>query len=72
MKASEAVEKIQNISLIEMAEKYGTPLYVYDGEKIKSQIRKLREAFSDLNAKFKYAAKSLTNQAILKVAGRAG
>lgn len=72
MKASEAIENVQGLSLLELAEKHGTPLYVYDGEKIKTQIGKLREAFSGLNAKFKYAAKALTNQAILKVVRNEG
>ena len=64
--------KIQNISILDVCKEYGTPLYVYDGDKIISQYTKLRDAFSGVNIKIKYAAKALTNQAILKLLCKAG
>lgn len=58
---------IQNIDLLQVCEQFGTPLYVYDADKIVEQIGKLRLAFDKPYVKLKYAAKSLTNQAILKL-----
>ncbi|HEX8545531.1 MAG TPA: diaminopimelate decarboxylase [Cytophagaceae bacterium] len=63
---------IQGVKLVDMAQEFGTPLYVYDGEKIISQFNTLKKAFSNVNVKIKYAAKALTNQAILKLLRKAG
>jgi diaminopimelate decarboxylase len=52
--------------LVELAEKFGTPLYVYHAEKIKEQYQTLEKAFSDTHARFFYACKALTNINILK------
>lgn len=59
--------QIQGLSMQSIAEEFGTPVYVYDAEKIKSQYDLLSEAFSGVNLKIKYAAKSLTNISILKL-----
>ena len=64
--------QIQGISAIELCKEYGTPLYVYDGEKIINQYTKLATAFSGANVRIKYAVKALTNQAILKLLQKAG
>jgi diaminopimelate decarboxylase len=52
--------------LIQLAEEFGTPLYVYHAEKIKEQYEKLESAFKDCNARFFYACKALSNINILK------
>ncbi|MBM3915496.1 MAG: diaminopimelate decarboxylase [Sphingomonadales bacterium] len=52
--------------LIHAAATYGTPLYVYHAESITRQYQKLMDAFSQLNARFFYAAKALTNLSILR------
>jgi diaminopimelate decarboxylase len=52
--------------LISLAEKFGTPLYVYHAEKIKEQYQKLKTAFNGSNTLFFYACKALTNINILK------
>jgi diaminopimelate decarboxylase len=52
--------------LIELGQQFGTPLYVYDAEKIKEQYHKLTTAFRDSNTVFFYACKALTNVNILK------
>jgi diaminopimelate decarboxylase len=52
--------------LIDIANEYGTPVYVYHAEKITNQFENLRNAFSKSNVKFFYAAKALTNINILK------
>ncbi len=56
---------LSHSQLTELAERFDTPLYVYDAEKIKEQYGKLSTAFSDCNARFFYACKALTNINIL-------
>lgn len=56
----------QGLDLLDVANEFGTPLYVYDSEVIKSQYNKLISAFPKTNIKLKYAAKALTNISILK------
>ena len=46
---------IQGIDLIDLASEFGTPLYVYDGEKINDQFKSLSNAFTGLRLKIKYA-----------------
>lgn len=57
---------LSHTQLIELAERFGSPLYVYDAEKIKKQYQKLNTAFLNCNARFFYACKALTNINILK------
>jgi len=52
--------------LIQIANEFGTPVYVYHAEKIKEQYEKLNNAFKGCNARFFYACKALTNINILK------
>lgn len=54
--------------LSSLAVKYGSPLYVYDTEKISSQFSRLTKAFSKVKqVKLNYAVKALSNVNILKV-----
>lgn len=57
---------INNEQLINIANEYGTPTYVYYAEKIGEQYQKLLTAFAKTDARFFYACKSLTNINILK------
>ena len=54
------------VDLLETAQTYGSPLYVYDAETIKRQYDKLVASFPDVNLKVKFACKSLTNINIIK------
>ncbi len=58
--------QIHGIDVLQLCEKYETPLYVYDTAKMQSQYEKLTTAFSGVNLKVKYACKALTNLSILK------
>jgi len=60
------------VDLLGTASKFGTPLYVYDGDKIVSQYRSLKGAFSGIDVKIKYACKALNNPNILKLLRREG
>ena len=57
---------ISNTQLTSIATTYGTPLYVYNADKITDQYLQLTNAFKGINAKFFFACKSLTNINILK------
>lgn len=52
--------------LVQLADQYGSPLYVYHAEKIKLQYDKLTSAFEGSDTTFFYACKALTNINILK------
>lgn len=64
--------KVQNVSLTALANEFGTPLYVYNADKIVQQLKTLRTAFSASDIKIKYAAKALTNLSILKLLQKNG
>jgi len=54
--------------LLQIAEKFGSPIYVYDSNKIISQYNRLKNAFSSVSSlKLNYAAKALSNISILKL-----
>jgi diaminopimelate decarboxylase len=59
--------RMQNVDLHALVKEFGTPLYVYDAEKIVHQLRTLKTAFSASDVKIKYAAKALTNLSVLKL-----
>lgn len=55
----------QNHSLAELADAHGTPLYVYDAERIRARLTLLREAFAPLNPLVAYSVKANPNLALL-------
>jgi diaminopimelate decarboxylase len=59
--------KLERTQLLELANTYGSPLYVYDTDKIESQYNRLTDAFSTVKSlKLNYAVKALSNINILK------
>lgn len=63
---------LQGISLESIANQFGTPVYVYDGDKITQQVKALQLAFAGAPLRLKYATKALSNINILKLIRRAG
>lgn len=59
-------ESLSHTLLLDLADRFGTPLYVYHAEKIKEQYEKLASGFSNVNSRFFFACKALTNINILK------
>lgn len=59
-------QSLTHSQLVELGQRFGTPLYVYHAEKIKEQYEKLTKAFSGCNTRFFYACKALTNINVLK------
>ena len=58
--------------LLKAAADYGTPLYVYDRERIVFQYQQLKQAFRQTPTRFFYACKALTNVNVLKVLAAEG
>ena len=64
---------MKNKDLIKAADKFGTPLYVYDLSKIESQYNRLVNSFKTIkNLKINYAVKALSNLSILKYINNLG
>lgn len=59
-------QSLSHAQLIDLAERFGTPLYVYHAEKIKEQYGRLTAAFAHTDTVFFYACKALTNINILR------
>ena len=58
---------VERTQLLKLADIYGSPLYVYDTDKIESQYNRLTNAFSSVKSlKLNYAVKALSNINILK------
>lgn len=64
---------MQAKDLVQLAEQFGNPLYVYDAEKIQSQYHRLTAAFSKVERlRINYAVKALSNLAILQLLKQVG
>lgn len=57
---------MQPQQLLEFAKEFGTPLFVYDADKMESQYQRLVNAFPGLKLDIHYACKALTNIAVLQ------
>jgi diaminopimelate decarboxylase len=59
---------MQSKNLVQLAEQFGSPLYVYDADKIQSQFNRLTNAFSKVERlRINYAVKALSNIAVLQL-----
>jgi len=59
--------------LLNIANEFGAPVYVYDAEKITSQYRRLTKAFNEVSSlRLNYAAKALSNLSILRLMNSLG
>jgi diaminopimelate decarboxylase len=57
-----------NTQLLSIAKEFGSPVYVYDSEKIISQYHRLTNAFDKVKKlKLNYAVKALSNVSVLKL-----
>jgi diaminopimelate decarboxylase len=72
MEFSEGNYTIQGLNVLDITQQFGTPVYVYNAEKIVSQIKSLKTAYSGSDVRVKYAAKALTNVSILKLIRKYG
>jgi diaminopimelate decarboxylase len=58
--------------LLDIAEQFGTPLYVYDASIIEKQYDRLKNAFNGRDVKLHYAMKALNNVNILRLLKKKG
>jgi diaminopimelate decarboxylase len=59
---------MQAKDLVQLADQFGSPLYVYDADKIHSQYLRLTNAFSKVERlRINYATKALSNIAVLQL-----
>ncbi|MBN2868974.1 MAG: diaminopimelate decarboxylase, partial [Flavobacteriaceae bacterium] len=64
---------MENSQLLQIAKDFGSPVYVYDADKISSQYHRLTSAFGGVkNLKINYAVKALSNISILKLMHKLG
>lgn len=63
---------MQPQQLLEIANDFGTPLFVYDAEKMTSQYNRLKSAFQSIDVNIQYACKALSNQAVLQLFNNLG
>lgn len=63
---------IGGVPVLDLVQKYGSPLYIYDTSKMESQYNRLLKAFSKTRVKINYACKALTNLSVLKFFNKLG
>ena len=64
---------MNNQDLINVTREFGSPVYIYDSEKIISQYNRLKKAFKPVkNLKINYAVKALSNLSILRLFNKLG
>ena len=63
---------MMNIDYKVLAEKYGTPLYVYDFDYIENRYSTLKEAFSGKKSLINYAVKANSNLSVVKHLAKLG
>ena len=62
-----------NANLVKITEEFGSPIYVYDSEKIISQYKRLTNAFKKVkHLRLHYAVKALSNISVLKLFNKLG
>lgn len=59
-------------SLLSLAAQHGTPLYVYDGHRIKERLKSLKAAFAPLELLIAYSVKANSNLALLGLVAQEG
>lgn len=67
MSGFDNVQTVQGVDLISLTQQFGTPLYVYDGSVIRRQVGILKEVFSGVDLRIKFACKANTNISVLKL-----
>jgi diaminopimelate decarboxylase len=63
---------IEGCRISALAEKYGTPLYLYSEKTIRESVRRFQKAFSGITPIIRYACKANSNLHLLKILNDAG
>ena len=72
MTLSENGYEVAGFPLLELAQTFGVPLFVYDAQRLENQYRRMVDSMKVPNLKVNYACKALTSQAILKLMHKLG
>lgn len=72
MHFADGVLHIANVSALDLARRFGTPLYVYDAAVIRRQIERVKRAFARLPFRPFYAMKANSNLSILRLVHQHG
>jgi diaminopimelate decarboxylase len=67
MKLTNGRYTIDGVDVLELAENFDTPLYVYSAQKMHDQFKTLQEAFPGVKLGLHYACKALSNINVLKL-----
>ena len=62
----------EDVDLTALAEKVGTPFYVYSAATLRRHVRVMQEAFAGIETLVAYAMKANSNQAVLTLMAREG
>ncbi|RLG37288.1 diaminopimelate decarboxylase [Candidatus Alkanophaga liquidiphilum] len=60
------------VDVIGLAERFGTPLYVTDEQRLRENFRRFRDAFSSVASEIYYAVKANWNLAVLRILAQEG
>jgi diaminopimelate decarboxylase len=72
MEYRSGVLHIGNVSVADIAERFGTPVYVYDAQTLEAQIEKVNRAFASLPFRPFYAMKANSNISLLRLINERG
>jgi len=64
--------EVSGVDLAALAEEYGTPLYVYSADNVRSRVELLQRAFAGVDHTLCYAVKANSSLALLKLLGGMG
>lgn len=70
--SSSAPYTVGGLQMRDICAQYGTPLYVYDADRIIAQYHRLRAAFPGTQLQIKYACKALTNVNVMRLLRQVG
>ena len=62
----------EHISLKDVSEEYGTPLYIYSGESIEHSYKELSKSLSDTNTEINFALKANSTLGVLSLLAKLG
>jgi diaminopimelate decarboxylase len=66
MKLAHGRYLIDGLDVVELVEKYGSPVYVYQTSKMKQQYDSMLHAFKDIKVRINFACKALNNLNVLR------
>lgn len=67
MELSDGRYRIGGTDALELAEQFGSPLYVYDAQTMRAKYKRMADAFSGTRLKINYACKALSNINVLRI-----